>query len=73
MTTVNNSATTVLSAEPDAARPISSALRLGNNDAARALLKQWMEDESGYDERVWPLVKQLIEENRLSERKRFAE
>ncbi len=50
-----------------------SSLRLGDNEAARALLRQWMEDESGYDEKVWPLVKEIIEENRLSERKRFAE
>jgi hypothetical protein len=50
-----------------------SSLRLGDNEAARALLRQWMEDESGYDEKVWPLVKEMIEENRLSERKRFAE
>jgi len=49
-----------------------SSLRLGDNEAARALLRQWMEDESGYDEKVWPLVKEIIEENRLSERKRFA-
>ena len=49
-----------------------ASLRLGNNEAARALLQQWMEDESGYDERVWPQVKQMIEENRLSDRKRFA-
>jgi len=49
------------------------SLRLGNNEAARELLRQWMEDESGYDEKVWPLVKEMIEENRLSERKRFAE
>jgi hypothetical protein len=49
------------------------SLRLGDNAAARALLQQWMEDDSGYDEKVWPLVKEMIEENRLSERKRFAE
>ena len=58
----------------EAAAPVAfSSLRLGDNAAARALLKQWMDDESGYDEKVWPLVKELIEENRLSERKRFAE
>jgi hypothetical protein len=48
-------------------------LRRGDNAAARALLAEWMADESGYDERVWPEVKRLIEENRLSDRKRFAE
>lgn len=49
------------------------SLRLGDNEAARALLQQWMADESGYDERVWPQVKQMIEDNRLSDRNRFAE
>ena len=49
------------------------SLRLGDNEAARTLLRQWMEDESGCDEKVWPLVKEMIEDNRLSERKRFAE
>jgi excisionase family DNA binding protein len=35
------------------------------------LLEQWMADESGYDEEAWPIVKRLIEENRMSDRKRF--
>lgn len=52
---------------------VHTSLRLGDNVAARMLLQQWMKDESGYDEQVWPQVKELIEENRLSERKRFAE
>ena len=41
------------------------------NEAARRLLQEWLADESGYDEEVWPKVKQLIEDNRLSPRKRF--
>lgn len=41
------------------------------NEAARRLLQEWLADDSGYDEDVWPKVKQLIEENRLSPRKRF--
>ncbi len=43
------------------------------NAAARRLLQEWLGDESGYDEEVWPQVKQLIEENRLSPRKRFSD
>ena len=43
------------------------------NEAARRLLQEWLADESGYDEEVWPQVKQLIEENRLSPRKRFSD
>jgi thioredoxin-like negative regulator of GroEL len=41
------------------------------NEAARRLLQEWLADDSGYDEEVWSKVKQLIEENRLSPRKRF--
>lgn len=43
------------------------------NEAARRLLQEWLADDSGYDEAVWPKVKQLIEENRLSPRKRFCD
>ena len=38
---------------------------------AIGLLDAWLADESGYDERVWPSVKQGLEENRLSDRSRF--
>jgi hypothetical protein len=38
-----------------------------------ALLDKWMADDSGYDERVWPIVKRAIEENRSSYRSRFGE
>lgn len=43
------------------------------NEVARRLLQEWLADESGYDEEVWPKVKQLIEDNRLSPRKRFCD
>jgi hypothetical protein len=43
------------------------------NEAAIRLLHQWLEDESGYDERVWPGLKDAIEEDRLSFRKRFSD
>ena len=45
--------------------------RAVKNAAARALLREWLADESGYDEAVWPRVKQAIETNRLSSRPRF--
>jgi hypothetical protein len=32
-----------------------------------------MIDDSGYDERVWPRIKRVIEENRLSSQPRRAE
>ncbi len=41
------------------------------NQAAIQLINQWLADESGYDEEAWPILKQTIEENRLSTRKRF--
>jgi hypothetical protein len=41
------------------------------NEAARELLRQWMADESGYDEATWPILRAAIEEDRLSPRKRF--
>jgi hypothetical protein len=43
------------------------------NEVARRLLQAWLADESGYDERVWESVKKTIEENKLSNRKRFDE
>lgn len=42
------------------------------NEQAIQLLNQWLNDQSGYDERVWPGVKKAIEEDRLGRRKRFS-
>ncbi len=47
--------------------------RAAQNEAAVRLLHQWLADESGYDERVWPRLKEAIEEDRLSYRKRFSD
>jgi hypothetical protein len=41
------------------------------NDAMRRLLREWLADESGYDEATWIRVKQAMEANRLSDRPRF--
>lgn len=41
------------------------------SQAVIRLLDRWLEEESGYDERVWPGLKQAIEEDCLSNRKRF--
>jgi len=48
------------------------ALR-AKNEAAIQLLHEWLEDDSGYDERAWPRLKEAIEEDRLSYRKRFSD
>jgi hypothetical protein len=41
------------------------------NDVVLRLFERWMTDESGYDEEVWPIVRQTIEEHRSSYRRRF--
>ena len=47
-------------------RPIAA-----RNRRAIELLDAWLRDDSGYDEETWPIVKKLIEENRLSDRSQF--
>lgn len=47
------------------------AIQRIKNEIAMRLLQAWLADESGYDERVWDLIKKAIEENKLSDRKRF--
>ena len=37
------------------------------------LLDEWMNDESGYDEKNWPEIRSAIEKNRFSLRRRFHE
>jgi hypothetical protein len=41
------------------------------HEAAVSLLQEWVSDESGYDESVWDGLKKTLEENRLSDRRRF--
>jgi hypothetical protein len=36
------------------------------------LIASWAGDESGYDEAAWPLLKEMLEGDRLSERPLFA-
>lgn len=43
------------------------------NEAAIAHLESWLADDSGYDERMWPQIKEAIRANRLSERDPFHE
>jgi len=35
------------------------------------LLDEWMRDESGYDEKIWPALKHSLEKDRFSRRNRF--
>jgi len=55
--------------------PVDDALAIQRikNQVAIRLLQVWMADESGYDEKVWEQVKKGIDENRLSNRKKFDE
>ena len=66
-----------MSSTTDSEPKINSAEEIARqrekNQAAIRLLDKWLTDESGYDEKVWPVVKQAIEENRPSYRKRFSD
>jgi hypothetical protein len=48
-----------------------ATLQRARNESAINLLNEWLADESGYDERVWPAARKAIAENALSSRKRF--
>ena len=43
------------------------------NEIALRLLRDALADESGYQEEVWPRLMQALEEDRLSERRRFSD
>ena len=56
--------------------PLSNGVetdRQARNQAAIRLLREWMADDSGYDARVWPALKDAIKRDRLSYRKRFGD
>lgn len=51
----------------------AQADQLQRNLAAVQLIQSWLDEDSSYDEQVWPELQQVIEENRLSDRARFHE
>ncbi len=51
----------------DSSRPRHQA----RPEAVIALLDEWLQDESGYDEETWPELKEALDRDRLSERKLF--
>jgi hypothetical protein len=65
----------VLAVGPDAAPSSRPALDRDEqklrNQRVIELLDAWLADQSGYDEKVWPQVKEALEENRLSHRRKF--
>lgn len=64
--------TPVVATAPDIQQN-GTASRKQKNEAARQLLKQWLEDTSGYDEQAWPEARRVLEANRLSVRRRFSD
>lgn len=71
MTTQSNKATNRRSPlPPRLSEPTQGPDRVARDDILRAI-DEWLSDESGYDEKVWPELKKAIEANRLSARKRF--
>ena len=67
MATVTQSPPAIVRAEGDAAQSQR------DNEAARQLLRKWRTEETPGDEAAWPDVQQLIEENRLSVRRKFGQ
>ena len=59
--------------EPTHGIELRGMARAAQNEAAIRLLHQWPADESGYDERVWSRLKEAIEVDRLSFRKRYSD
>ena len=45
----------------------------GSAEAVLKLVEQWLAEDDGYDQEVWPIIRQDIEDNRLSDRSRFHE
>lgn len=45
--------------------------QIRKNQEAIKLLDSWLTSSSKYDQEAWPSIKKAIEENRLSDRKRF--
>jgi hypothetical protein len=50
---------------------ISNEILQIKNEVAIRLFQDWLADETGYDEESWEKVKRAIENNRLSDRRRF--
>jgi hypothetical protein len=53
-------------AKPMAARTLVASR--GSAEAVLKLVEQWLAEDDGYDLGVWPIIRQDIEENRLSDR-----
>ncbi|NUO83446.1 hypothetical protein HUU05_25515 [candidate division KSB1 bacterium] len=58
---------------PPASQEDLLALQRIKNEIAKRLLQSWLAEDPAYDTKAWAIVKPLIEENRLSARRRFDE
>ncbi len=65
----------LVAAAPDVITPAPQddllALQRIKNEIAKRLLQSWLAEDPEYDIKAWAIVKPLIEENRLSARRRF--
>lgn len=57
--------------ERESPEVLGASFQRARNQSAINLLNEWLADESGYDEQVWPAARKAIAENALSSRKRF--
>jgi hypothetical protein len=51
----------------------TAGLLRARNASALRLVREWLADDSGYDEEVFPVLKAELEADRLSYRRRFRE
>jgi hypothetical protein len=51
--------------------PLPPAERMERNRKAAALLREWMADDSGYDEEMWPVLEQALKEDPIRFREDF--
>jgi hypothetical protein len=49
---------------PASPEKLPRALPPGDPEAALQMLREWMADESGYDEQTWPALKVALDHNR---------
>jgi hypothetical protein len=59
----------IVPAKPLAAKALVAPR--GSAEAVLILVEQWLAEDDGYDQEVWPIIRQNIEDNRLSDRSRF--
>jgi hypothetical protein len=69
--TLNPSSLPGLEPPPQASQADLLAVQRIKNEMAKRLLQSWLAEDPEYDIKAWAIVKPLIEENRLSARRRF--